>query len=47
MLTVEGKSYTVTIPTAIAPGDYLIRHEIIGLQRATTLGLVEFYPSCT
>ena len=44
---VQGKSYTVTLPTEIAPGDYLIRHEIIALQRAATLGLAEFYPSCT
>ena len=43
----QGKSYTVTLPTEIAPGDYLIRHEIIALQRAATLGLAEFYPSCT
>ena len=47
MRTVQGKSYTVTLPTELAPGDYLIRHEIIGLQRAATLGDVEFVPSCT
>ncbi|KAI1789070.1 glycosyl hydrolase family 61-domain-containing protein [Ganoderma leucocontextum] len=43
----EGKSYTVTVPDEVAPGEYLIRHEIIALQNAASVGGVEFYPSCT
>ena len=38
---------TVTLPTQVAPGGYLVRHEIIALQLAVSLGGAEFYPSCT
>jgi hypothetical protein len=44
---VNGKPVSVTLPTNIAAGDYLIRHEIIALHLAMTLGGAEFYPSCT
>ena len=43
----NGQSYTLTLPDDIAPGDYLIRHEIIALQIALSVGGAEFYPSCT
>ncbi|KIJ15794.1 lytic polysaccharide mono-oxygenase [Paxillus involutus ATCC 200175] len=36
----------VTIPSTLAPGNYLLRSEIIALHLATTLGGAEFYPSC-
>ncbi|KAG6907779.1 hypothetical protein DXG01_007386 [Tephrocybe rancida] len=36
----------VTIPKFIAPGDYLIRHEIIAIHLATNVSQAEFYPSC-
>jgi hypothetical protein len=38
---------SVTLPTAVSPGEYLVRHEIIALHLAVTLGGAEFYPSCT
>ena len=38
---------SVTLPTNVAPGDYLVRSEIIALHLATSLGGAEFYPSCT
>ncbi|KAI0273002.1 glycosyl hydrolase family 61-domain-containing protein [Russula aff. rugulosa BPL654] len=38
---------SLTLPTEVAPGDYLVRHEIIALHLAVTLGGAEFYPSCT
>ncbi|KAH9985297.1 glycoside hydrolase family 61 protein J [Russula vinacea] len=38
---------SVTLPTQVAPGDYLVRNEIIALQLAVSLGGAEFYPSCT
>jgi hypothetical protein len=44
---VNGKPISVTLPTQVAPGDYLIRNEIIALHLAQTLGGAEFYPSCT
>ncbi|KAI9448963.1 glycosyl hydrolase family 61-domain-containing protein [Russula earlei] len=38
---------SVTLPLNVTPGDYLVRHEIIALHLAVTLGGAEFYPSCT
>jgi len=43
----QGESYTITLPQDLAPGGYLIRHEIIALHLAVTMGGAEFYPSCT
>ncbi|KAF8557185.1 glycoside hydrolase family 61 protein [Imleria badia] len=37
----------VTIPSTLKSGQYMIRHEIIALHLATTVGGAEFYPSCT
>ena len=42
----QGKPAVVQLPSNIAPGEYLIRHEIIALHTAMTLGGAEFYPSC-
>jgi len=46
-LTVNGKPTSVTFPTQVAPGDYLVRREIIVLHLAVKLGEAEFYLSCT
>jgi hypothetical protein len=35
-----------TIPSTLAPGNYLLRHEIIALHLATSIGGAEFYPAC-
>ncbi|KAA1476334.1 hypothetical protein DENSPDRAFT_853605 [Dentipellis sp. KUC8613] len=43
----NGQSISVTLPTNLSPGDYLVRHEIIALHLADSLGGAEFYPSCT
>ncbi|KAH7890297.1 glycoside hydrolase family 61 protein [Phlebopus sp. FC_14] len=43
----DGGPANVTVPSTIAPGQYLVRHEIIALHLATELGGAEFYPSCT
>ena len=37
----------MTLPTQLAPGEYLVRQEIIALHSAVTVGGAEFYPSCT
>jgi hypothetical protein len=37
---------TASIPKNLAPGNYLIRHEIIALHLATSKGGAEFYPAC-
>ena len=43
----NGGVYSVDLPSNLAAGDYLIRHEIIGLHLADTVGGAEYYPSCT
>lgn len=43
----NGKSYSTNIPNGLASGQYLIRHEIIALHLAVTMGGAEFYPSCS
>jgi cellulase len=42
-----GHAFNTTIPNGLEDGDYLVRHEIIALHNAMTLGLAEFYVSCT
>lgn len=42
-----GTPYTMTLPSNLAAGGYLVRHELIALQIAQTEGGAEFYPSCT
>lgn len=37
----------MTLPSSLASGGYLVRHELIALQIAQTEGGAEFYPSCT
>ncbi|KAF2741863.1 lytic polysaccharide monooxygenase [Sporormia fimetaria CBS 119925] len=43
----NGASWTVTIPPTISDGEYLLRHEILGLHVAGTRMGAQFYPSCT
>ncbi|KAG8993025.1 hypothetical protein FRB90_000809, partial [Tulasnella sp. 427] len=40
------KSYSMNLPSDLAAGNYLMRHEIIALHNAQSEGLAEFYPSC-
>jgi cellulase len=47
MLGRSGANWTVTVPHSIAPGEYLIRHEILGLHVASKPMGAQFYPSCT
>ncbi|KAF5106020.1 hypothetical protein DV453_004305 [Geotrichum candidum] len=39
-------SYTITIPEDIAPGNYLIRHELLALHLASDELGAQFYPMC-
>ncbi|KAF5381564.1 hypothetical protein D9615_005630 [Tricholomella constricta] len=41
-----GVPASVTIPRTLAPGNYLIRHEILALHLANSPGGAEFYPAC-
>lgn len=43
----RGIPMNVQIPSSLAPGNYLIRQEIIALHLATQKGGHEHYPSCT
>lgn len=45
-IAVNGGVANSTIPSNLAPGNYLLRHEIIALHLATSLGGAEFYPAC-
>ncbi|OJA12835.1 hypothetical protein AZE42_04241 [Rhizopogon vesiculosus] len=43
----NGGPSNITLPPTLAPGQYLVRHEIIALHLANEMGGAEFYPSCT
>jgi hypothetical protein len=43
----NGQAANVTLPSNIAPGNYIVRHEIIALHLANEMGGAEFYPSCS
>lgn len=45
--SVAGGVATVNLPATLAPGNYLIRHEIIALHLAEQFQGAEFYPSCS
>lgn len=39
-----GATWTVTIPPGLADGEYILRHEILGLHVAGTRMGAQFYP---
>jgi hypothetical protein len=43
-LIAAGASWTTTIPSNIAPGEYLLRIELLALH---SIGAPQFYPSCS
>ncbi|KAJ5481629.1 hypothetical protein N7475_000441 [Penicillium sp. IBT 31633x] len=45
-LIAANNSYTVTIPSAIASGNYVLRHEIIALHSAGETNGAQNYPQC-
>ena len=38
------QTYTLTLPASIPNGEYLLRHEILGLHVAYQVGGAQFYP---
>ncbi|GAB7327202.1 hypothetical protein MBLNU13_g11106t1 [Cladosporium sp. NU13] len=42
----DGNSWTVTVPEDIAPGQYVLRHEIIALHSAQDANGAQNYPQC-
>ncbi|KAK6544832.1 hypothetical protein TWF694_001513 [Orbilia ellipsospora] len=45
-LHAQGAWWKVTIPSSLAAGEYLLRHEILGLHVAQDVNGAQFYPSC-
>ena len=45
-LIANNNSWIVTIPSDIAPGNYVLRHEIIALHSAGTVDGAQNYPQC-
>jgi cellulase len=45
-LIADGNAWTVTIPEDIAPGQYVLRHEIIALHSAQDANGAQSYPQC-
>ncbi|EIM91666.1 uncharacterized protein STEHIDRAFT_165886 [Stereum hirsutum FP-91666 SS1] len=45
-LIANNNSWTVTIPSDIASGGYLLRHELLALHSASSALGAQFYPSC-
>ncbi|KAH8089935.1 family 61 endoglucanase [Cristinia sonorae] len=45
IIRMKGNKYSVQIPD-LEPGEYLLRHEILGLHVAGTLMGAQFYPNC-
>lgn len=45
-LIANNNSWTVAVPNDIAPGDYIVRHEILALQEAMVERAAQFYPLC-
>ncbi|KAJ6573452.1 glycosyl hydrolase family 61-domain-containing protein [Mycena vulgaris] len=43
----DGTPASVTLPSNLKAGNYLLRHEIIALHTAQSAGGAEFYPSCS
>ncbi|KAI1082166.1 glycoside hydrolase family 61 protein [Whalleya microplaca] len=45
-LVANGNTWTTTIPKSIAPGNYVLRHEIIALHGGGSLNGAQSYPQC-
>ncbi|MCJ1442550.1 MAG: hypothetical protein MMC23_003046 [Stictis urceolatum] len=45
-LIANNNSWTATIPSSIAPGNYVLRHEIIALHSASQANGAQNYPQC-
>jgi hypothetical protein len=45
-LIANGNAWTVEIPSSLAAGNYVLRHEIIGLHSAGNANGAQAYPQC-
>lgn len=46
IIRVKGSQYSVTVPAELENGEYILRHEILGLHVAGQLNGAQFYPNC-
>ncbi|KAL2265458.1 hypothetical protein VTJ83DRAFT_6558 [Remersonia thermophila] len=46
LMSWTNEGYNYTIPACLAPGHYLVRHEILALHSAWAKGEAQFYPHC-
>jgi hypothetical protein len=46
VLIANGLTWPVTIPASVAPGNYVLRHEILALHEGNRQGGTQFYPQC-
>jgi hypothetical protein len=45
-MAANNAGYKFTIPQCLAPGSYLVRHELVALHAAWAYPGAQFYPSC-
>ena len=45
-LPLQNSTWPVTLPSTLQAGEYILRHEILGLQRSVKPELAQFYPAC-
>nr|OQO31192.1 hypothetical protein B0A51_01571 [Rachicladosporium sp. CCFEE 5018] len=45
-ITVAPYAWTIKIPSSVAPGNYVLRHELIGLHAAGSSNGAQNYPQC-
>lgn len=46
LMAASNAGYKFTIPQCLAPGSYLVRHELVALHAAWAYPGAQFYPSC-
>lgn len=42
----QNSTWPIVLPSSIQNGEYILRHEILGLQRSVKPELSQFYPAC-
>lgn len=45
-LPFQNSTWPITLPSTLVAGEYILRHEILGLQRSIQPELAQFYPAC-
>jgi lytic cellulose monooxygenase (C1-hydroxylating) len=44
VLTAQNAVWTITVPETLAPGEYVLRHEVLALHLANSRMGAQFYP---